>query len=409
MKLLAACLLLAALPLCAQQPDQPTGQVTGRVICSDTNAPGRFASVQLVSDKTASTPAIDPSQSKEAAGKLVTQIMAGIFRGSGLSALTDIDGNFSLNKVPPGTYYVIAQLSGYLSPLSQLSQQERTKVDPAILQEVESIAEKIVVQAGQSAHVEVVLNRGASISGTIHYDDGSPAPNVIPTLLVQQPDGKWKEIVINGGGFPAPAATDDRGSYRFSGLAPGKYAVKAKLPTAQAVLGLGAGSIAMHMDFGDMLIVYSSGALREKDIKPIEVSSGDSIDGIEVVFPLNDLHTVSGSVVAKSDQHPVSTGSVILEDPDTKEAMRTTPINRDGSFVFHYVPEGQYILKASGAADVEDSGSGDAANSPFGQLLAAGKTTRRYAESEQPVQVKSDQTGLMLQVPDQQQKAATGN
>jgi hypothetical protein len=411
MKILAACLLLAALPLCAQQPDQPTGQVTGRVICSDTNTPSRFASVQLVSDKTASTPAIDPSKSKDDAGKLLAQTILNIMmKGSGLSALTDIDGNFSLNKVPPGTYYVIAQLQGYLSPLSQLSQAERAKADPATLQEVESSAEKIVVQAGQSAHVEVVINRGASISGIIHYDDGSPAPGVIPVLLAQQQDGKWKELAVSG--FPLPAPADDRGHYHFSGLAPGKYAVKATLPTAQTTLGFGSGpgAVAMHMDLGDMLAVYSSGAFREKDIKPIEVSSGDSIDGIEVVFPLNDLHTVSGSVVAKSDQHPVSTGAVALEDPDTKESLRTTNINRDGTFQFHYVPEGQYLLKATGAGDVAETGSGDDTSaSPFAQLLAAGKTTKSYAESEQPVQVKSDQTGIMLQVPDGQTKTASGN
>jgi hypothetical protein len=404
MKILAACLLLAV-PLLAQQPDQSTGQVTGRVSCSDTNAPGRFATVQLVPEHPAATPDIDPSTSKDAASKLVAQTIANIFKGSNLSTLTDIDGSFSLDKVPPGTYYVIAQLPGYLSPFSQLSAQDRVKVDADTLKAVAGLAEKIVVQAGQSVRADVVLNRGASVSGVVHYDDGSPASSVTPTLLMQQSDGKWKQLSTG----TMPVITDDRGTYRFFGLAPGKYAVKAMLPTAQAVVGLGLAAVSMNMNIGDMLAVYSSGAFREKDIKPIEVNSGEAITDVEIVFPLNDLLSVSGSVVAKSDQHPVSTGTVILEDPDTKESLRTTTINRDGTFQFHYVPEGQYTLKASGAGDVANAGSGDDSNSPLAQLLAAKNTVKSYAEAEQPILVKGDQTGIMLQVPDQQQKSTTGN
>ena len=170
------------------------------------------------------------------------------------------------------------------------------------MKSVEDLAQKIVVQASQAAHVDLRLERGATLSGSVRYDDGSPAPGVTPILMEQQTDGKWKELSTS----LLPSTTDDRGHYRFYGLAPGKYAVKATLPTIQASTGLGTGPgmVSLHMNTGDALVVYSGGALREKDVKPVEVGKGDDTDGIDVIFPLSDLHVVSGTVVAKSMATP---------------------------------------------------------------------------------------------------------
>jgi hypothetical protein len=66
--------------------------------------------------------------------------MTAMMKGSNLSAITGLDGSFSLDKAPPGTYYVVAQLPGYLSPLSQLSMAERMKADDATLKTVREMA-----------------------------------------------------------------------------------------------------------------------------------------------------------------------------------------------------------------------------------------------------------------------------
>jgi hypothetical protein len=316
-------------------------------------------------------------------------------KGSNLSAVTGIDGSFSLDKVPTGTYYVVAQLAGYQSPFSQLSVMERVKADEATIKAVEALAEKVVVQPGQSARVEVRLERGASISGTVRYDDGSPAPAVTPVLMTLGKDGKWKDLSSTG---MLPVMTDDRGHYRIFGISAGKYAVKAALPTMQTTTGLGA-SVSMHMSMGDALIVYSGGALHEKDVKPIEVGVGDDVEGIDVVFPLDNLHSVAGSVVAKADNHPVDAGTVQLQDADTKNTVRTTMVEQDGSFHLNYVPEGQYVLHVSGAGDTDSAGSGDS-GSDLARLMRT-NILKSYGEAELPVTVKNDAMGLVLQVPDQ--------
>jgi hypothetical protein len=386
----------AAAPAAAQPV---VGQVTGQVFCQDSGLPARFATLQLLPEKPQQSPLIDPAKSGKNPDlvKVMAQAMTVVMKGSSLSTVTGIDGSFSLDKVPPGTYYVIAQLAGYRSPLSGLSQTERMKADADTVDAVESVAQKIVVAGGTLTSVNSVLERGVTLSGTVMYDDGSSAPGVTPKVLMQQKDGKWKELSPIS---LLPTITDDRGQFRFYGLPAGKYAIKATLPVSQPVAGLGATSLAVHINPGDALVVYQGGALREKDIKPIEVGDGDHRDGIEVIFPVNGLHSVAGSVVAKFDQHAVNSGTVELEDPDSKTAMRTAMIGEDGTFKLSYVPEGSYILRVTAAADAEQKAGETPAASDFGRMLNS-KTIRSYGAAEMPLVLIEDVKGIVLQVPDQ--------
>lgn len=397
--------LISASPVFAERPapEAPAtvfGRVTGRVICGDTDQPGRFATVQLISDKPSTNAFAGMQGISKTPGmeRVLTAVLSTMFKGSGLSGLTGLDGSFTLDKVPVGTYYVVAQLPGYQSPLSQFSQMERMKSSPETLKAVEAEAEKIIVQANQPARVELRLERGASLSGTVQYDDGSPAPGVTPVLMSRDSEGKWKDLAL----ALVPTPTDDRGHFRFYGLLPGKYAVKAALPTTQASVGLGPQSLGMHMNMGDALVVYSGGVLRQKDIKPIEVGSGDAIDDVQVTFPLSDLHKITGTVVAKSDGHPVNAGTVTLLDPDTKVSERMAMIGRDGTFQFNYVPDGQYTLQVSGAADTESrtpADTGGFTESDVARILNS-KVIKSYGSLEQPLALKGDAPDLTLQVPD---------
>jgi hypothetical protein len=65
------------------------------------------------------------------------------------------------------------------------------------------------------------------------------------------------------------------------------------------------------------------------------------VEGIDVIFPLDNLHAVSGSVVAKADNHAVDSGTILLQDSDTKATLRTAMLESDGTFHFNYIPEGQ--------------------------------------------------------------------
>lgn len=401
-------LLFSALgSLVAQQPapdSQPKqfGKVSGRIFCQDTGVPARFAGVTLLAEQPSKTPLIDPaSLGKDADfGKVMAKALTSLMKESSLSTVTGLDGTFSLDKVPPGTYYLIPQYAGYLSPLSGYSQKERMQASDAMVTAVESTSQKIVVEADHLASVTVELTRGGTLSGKVTYDDGSPAPGIIPTLLKREKDGKWNDL---GAASVLPVATDDHGQFHFYGLPAGEYAVKAALPTTQALLGMGAAGISMHMATGDALVVFNGGALREKDIKAIEIKSEEQRNDVEVVFPLSGLHAISGSVVAKVDNHAVNSGSITLQDPDSKTPLRTAMVGQNGTFLLNYVPEGTYLLKVDGAADTQPR-NGDSSGGELSRLLNS-KVVKGFGPAEMPVIVKGDVDGLVVQVPDAVAKA----
>ena len=277
----------------------------------------------------------------------------------------------------------------YLSPLDALTSEERFGDGSKAISRIQAQAEKIVVQ-GAPVRADVHLERGGSISGVIRYDDGSPATGVTPHRMVMQEDGKWVGDFYSG--YPPEVTTDDRGHYRISGLAKGKYAVRAELPTTQMIQGLG-GSNDNHSNLGDALVAYSGGVFREKEIKPIEISPGDEVDGVDIVFPIDSLHLVSGTVVAKTDGHPINNAWVSLLDAETKDTLRRTQLEEDGSFKFNYVPEGPYALLTNHAGDVDRDVPGALKWNPT--------FLKKYQDATIQIEVKNDLTGLSVQVADQ--------
>ena len=138
--------------------------------------------------------------------------------------------------------------------------------------------------------------------------------------------------------------------------------------------------------------------MREKEVKPIEVSEGENQDGIDLVFPVDDLHLIAGSVLAKADGHAVDAGTISLTDPETKDVLRTAMIEQDGSFRLNYLVKGSYILRVSSASDTDKSNSSDPSNN-FARMLGS-KAIKNYGTAEMPVELKADVTGIVLQVPD---------
>ena len=397
--------LLIVLPMYSADAQQTSvaaqpvvGQVTGQVLCQDNGLPARFATVQLLPEKPQHSPLVDSAKmgGNSDIAKVMAKAMAAAMKGSNLSTVTGMDGSFLFGNVPAGTYYLIAQLPGYRSPLSGLSNAERMRADADTLAAVETAADKIVVAGGASISVNVSLEPGATLSGKVGYDDGSPAPSVTPTLLMLQKDGKWKELLVS----TLPVVTDDRGYFRFFGLPAGKYAVKATLPVSQPVAGLG--TMSAHINLGDALVVYQGGALWEKDIKAVELGDGEHRDGVEVIFPVNGLHSISGIVVAKFDKHAVNAGTVQLKDPDTKAPVRTATIADDGTFKLSYVPERAYLLEVTAAADAEQKSGDGPATFDFGRMTTL-KIIRSYGSAEMPLLVSGDVNGITIEVPNEKQ------
>jgi hypothetical protein len=85
-------------------------------------------------------------------------------------------------------------------------------------------------------------------------------------------------------------------------------------------------------------------------------------------------------------------------------------IGQDGTFRFNYVPDGTYLLKASGMDMKTGNGDAEESGADFTRITRmlngalSGKEVKAYGSAEQTLIVKSDTVGLTMQLPDEVQK-----
>ena len=93
--------------------------------------------------------------------------------------------------------------------------------------------QKITVEAGLPASIDLRLERGAAISGTILFDDGSPAAGLAVRALVRHKQGQkdtWSPLPRDTfRHVKAEARTDDLGRYRIGGLRAARLHVQVDL------------------------------------------------------------------------------------------------------------------------------------------------------------------------------------
>ena len=327
----------------AQQPEvAATGTVTGRVICADTNLPARLAHVVL-------QPVVDNTPIvKIAGGKDRPRIVATTL------VETLLDGSFTVPNVGPGDYYVFVEKPGYISPLALVSREDLNHPSSSTADLIARFLTPVSVAANRTSTVEVRILKGASISGTVTFDDGSPNPNTGIELMTRDKTGKWASFRAKPLGSFGPNSTDDQGHYRVSGLPRGEYLVKTTLALSD---------IAVDRVFGEersfsnntrySLDIFSGGGLRQRDAKPVKLEEGEESGAVDIAIPISKLHAVSGSVIEAGTGHVINSGSVAIVYPDDNTQLVSTEISKDdNAFHFYFVPEGEYTLKVTRAREV---------------------------------------------------------
>jgi hypothetical protein len=357
---------VAALDLLAQATGPATGAVMGHVYCADTNTPARMTRVRLepVHNSPASSDAAGPTSSEMAAGGIVQ---------------TAVDGSFMIPNVAPGRYYVLAVAAGYITPTLQQSTRGGSNRSGATNQTSPAIPQ-VDVQADQTAAIDIRMQRGAAVSGTIRYDDGSPAAGIHVGLVHL---GELKAATANSDdvGVQGNEMTNDLGHYRISGVAAGKYTVESLLSHLDLVPNAKRSS-AFSDVMRSVLIVYSGDATRKNDAASFTLSPGEERTGEDITIPLSKLHSISGVVAAASDGHLVSSGNVELISPEDKELVVDAEIANDGTFHLEAVPEGSYTLRLHAVRDrTTNSSSG-----------------HQFTDQEEPLKVQSDIPNLALTV-----------
>jgi hypothetical protein len=200
----------------AQQPAN-TGCVTGLVHLANTGKAAVGVTVSLLPPEMAGHPAIDPN-----GGEFIVKDQP---RRGDFHATVDPLGVFEIKNVVPGDYFVLTYAPGYIS-------QDDYIFPGALAPELRgssgllpAFVQRIHVAAGGVVPVDLRLERGGSIEGTIKLGDGLPAHTGAPasgevavSVEMKTKDGKF----IRSGGA---AHTDSAGHYRIEGLAPASYVV----------------------------------------------------------------------------------------------------------------------------------------------------------------------------------------
>ena len=362
-------LILLLFPtLAVAQQDGVTGIVSGQVYCADTQHPARLAHVAVVPLPLAVT---SPSTRKPDTPQR--------YNGD-----TRSDGTFRIAHVPPGDYYVSVTYPGYLTPEYQFSADDLLQPTADIRKRISEAVPVVTVAANRTASVSVYIHRGAAISGTLRFDDGSPIPDTEIVPLHRNSSGSWvdsapsasnNQLFENGG-------SDDLGHFRIRGLAPGEYTLK--LPRAYDV-----GLVAVY--YGDVFLA--------KDAKSIKLTDGEEYPDADITIPLSKLHTISGSLVSSSGQ-PINSGKVTLYTAiDNIEMDAAFVSEEDATFYIDLVPDGTYTLRVTDAQNVNTQIVHDRQNPNVIDDIKR-TTLATYADYQAPLEVTGDVTGLTIAVPD---------
>jgi hypothetical protein len=94
---------------------------------------------------------------------------------------TLLDGSFTIPKVAPGAYYVVAYKSGYLSPLSTLSEDALKHPTPEDHKRIAGILPRIVVEAGLPPPSKFVSN--AALPSPAPCSSTTAAPQAVSPFM----------------------------------------------------------------------------------------------------------------------------------------------------------------------------------------------------------------------------------
>ena len=390
--LCSICALGCVVPVLSQSSPTDEGiatsSVSGHVYCNDTNAPARMATIVL-------QPADAVDNYRPDSSAQVTTHAEGV--------QTQLDGSFSIQHVSPGTYYVIASAPGYLSPLAFFSANlgDRLKSQEALKEQIANSLPRVTVKPNTSVSVNATLERGAAVSGTVLYDDGSPASGLSVQALIRRKN-QWISLPFTPFDRSIPSAmTDDKGSYRISGLPAREYLVEVQLNLRKfSYESYGNGGNGGSSSGYASMPIYSGGKLRPKVATPFLLGSGEERRGEDIEIPASKFHTVRGGIVSAHDGHVVNGGMLSLLNADDKSVAASASVEKgDESFTFNLISEGNYILRVDYAADNDYVEIPNPPNSSPRTRTEA-RPLHYYGRTELPIHVDAELSGVMVTVPE---------
>jgi protocatechuate 3,4-dioxygenase beta subunit len=314
-----------------------TGVLVGHVVCDDTGKPARLARVFI-------TP-VNPT-ARRASGNGPPGA-GGAISGSVTvdpGEETDLGGWFMRTELAAGTYRVTSLFPGYVANSFEY-QRALERGDDAAAEAAEKQILHVTIDGGTKM-IEIRLKRGATLSGKVRFPDGGPAVGMNIDLLRVEPGRRPTQFNPMGSSFSGPGDTraDDEGHYRFAGLPPGRYMVRARTQQEYAYLsGLVTGGNGFSSTVGLPREEYYSGADDGANARVFELSGGEAEEADIRVDP-GSMHEVLGRVVSDEDGHATNGDILFLTRHGDSGESQMADIQQDGSFRLEHVRDGKYEL-----------------------------------------------------------------
>jgi protocatechuate 3,4-dioxygenase beta subunit len=217
----------------------------------------------------------------------------------------------------------------------------------------------VTVGSNTTTRAVVAIERGATISGSVTYDDGSPVESIpIQVIRVKNADSNQKDTqpIIYKKELYFHVQTDDRGMYRIAGLSPGTYVASARISMSHLQMRVTKSSATLAAtEPGDVnLTFYAAATTQRIKAQQIAVTQGDERQGIDLVADLSRLHSIGGYV----NGHGVMVPDAHLEfdDIDDPANRHGTVTDETGYFRFDLLPPGNYKLMAYAPQSQMDAG-----------------------------------------------------
>jgi hypothetical protein len=239
-------------------------------------------------------------------------------------ALSGPDGRFSVTGIPPGTYLLLVERTGFVNMMASQGAIPLPSV---------------TFHAGQSiTDYKLEMTPRAVIAGRVLDEYGDPAPNVRVEATPVKPEGP-KAASLGGGN--AMVTTNMRGEFRISG-GPGEFYVKATPPASNQAPEIRTDGTS-HAAYGP---TWYPAATSLDRASAVEAEAGGDAT-VEIRLTRQRSITISGSV---SGIPPGSSALVTLYSGDRPTAMnlyRTRNVGPDDKFAIPDLPLAYYRVQAS--------------------------------------------------------------
>lgn len=279
-----------------------------------------------------------------------------------ISSTTNGRGEFRIEGVPAGRYFIAVVSRAVVSPESFLNNDENRET-LYYLDDMREYFEEVEVNGRNDKQVVVRARRGAVIDGKVTYANGDPAVDH-PVTILRRKGNRYSMFWTNANGMRESLTTDDRGMFRVSGLPAAEYIVGAT-PMLQHGELVKDEALEANMVGSMLAMTFHPSTPLVTQATVVRVAAGEERTGIDVMLAERQMHKVSGIVRARDDNRPVAGARVHISRKETFENVtpvvfwpysRGMPgVNTDelGRWRFTLVPDGQYIISVKSPSGYE--------------------------------------------------------